>query len=177
MWVIEEIQPTIFFERKRLKSQTCPNCGAPLYDELCDYCGDPRIERNKQDAFIDFLLQINKKCDEVPDSLSWKIVLIWLGIPALVSAAAYVFTSSTLAWVIWIAAIIFSLAISTIISGTMRNNYLKEKYRYILSPILMKYLRTQKISQDEAYRIAKKVLPKGAPLLQHLTVHPDLDKI
>ncbi len=144
--------------------------------ELCDYCGDLRIEHNQEDALKGFLLQINKKCDEVPNNMSWKIVLIWLGIPALVAVAAYVFASSTLAWIIWISAAIFSALISTILAGTMRNNYLKEKYRYILSPIMKKYLRTQKISQDDAYRIAKKILPKGAPLLQHLAVHPDLDK-
>lgn len=159
-----------------MKSQTCPNCGAPLYAEICDYCGDPRIQRKQQEALKDFLLQLNKKCDEVPNNLSWKIVLIWLGVPGLVASAAFVFAATTLAWIIWIAAVILSMLISTIIAGTMRNNYLKEKYRYILSPVLKRYLRTQKISQDEVYRIAKKVLPKGAPLLQHLTAHPDLDK-
>ncbi len=154
-----------------MKSQNCPACGAPLLDENCEYCGDLHIQQRPQDALKNFLIRLDQKCDEVPNSLNGKIILIWLGIPALVAAAAYMFAFSTLEWVLWGMGIILSVVLSTIIAGTMRNNYLKEKYQYILAPVLKKYLRTQQVTSEEAYRTAKKVLPKGSALLRHMTIH------
>jgi hypothetical protein len=155
------------------QNQTCPNCGAPIYSgKTCEFCGDTRVEADRQQNCRTFILHINEKLLDVPPLAGWALLLTAAVLPVLFILCGFWFAKSILAWVCFILLALISIPAVILISGILRENYQMKLFYTLLYPCVDTYITNQKYSIPEFISEIEHAIPpsKQPVLLKFVTV-------
>ncbi|NMB58848.1 MAG: hypothetical protein GYA12_06750 [Chloroflexi bacterium] len=155
-------------EADELSNPYCPRCGAPLIKEtVCLYCSDAGILAERRQLCLDFLNQMNKELEYIPGGYGWLILLVWWGIPILVTAGYWVIPGK-LSFVIWFLLGLVSFFVTTILAAGMREMYRQKIYSTRLSGLLEQFLLKNRVAYDYMLDLANSTFPEKSAIREKM---------
>jgi hypothetical protein len=161
-----------------LTNQTCSHCGAPIYEnKSCEFCGDVRVEADRQLNCRTFITHVNNKLAEIPPLAGWAMLLLMVALPILIILSGFLFAKSVLVWIILVICALISIQAVIFTAAILRENYQKKLFYTTLFPFIENFIQDQKYSLPEFIAEARHALPDSKqPFLKYVTETMAMDR-
>lgn len=151
---------------------SCPNCGGALDDRMleCQFCkskfGSALSEEELRESCLMLVESMNKRLSGISSarlvlSFTIGVVLCPVGVYFLVS---FYDGGTVLKWALAGATVLAGF----VVLGCMVSQEESSMYKEELQPRIQSFLEKHKLQPEEFLAIARSVLKKGDPLLEHL---------